>query len=445
MQGTSRMEELAEEVIVDILNKAELTAKELMQATLVCHHFKDACESGPLVLRNVSISSRGKADSFREFLSRVQAVLSLEVSWAPRDEHTAADSNERLLSLVRTPSVHGHLTQLSLCFPVRQYNVWGLEKLSRALSGVSTLHSLTLSCGDFMGLETELDVDHLPEQAVGPFASLSNLTVRFRANRGLIDLLQYFPAVSTVDLDAGLGDHIWSHNDILIRSDALQHVRLRSMRVGLSAKNLRSVVFHGASLAFVEDCDIDVLNVIHGCPGFYRKDLRIEVLGGSRVTVERLLIGKEEGQLEHVEFIGNIRARCLEVRAPLASSSMFYDSMTALVQCSKTIKFGTEAFGEVGAISGLRNSFLSTEPLIVENMEIHVGPISARLLTFYEELARRAEGRRLVFINHNSKDLGGASEARCSTLSPLVECQKCQSRSGNEVPGSSGTRLCPCE
>ena len=411
-----------------------------MQATLVCHHFKDACESGPLVLRNVSISSRGKADSFREFLSRVQAVLSLEVTWAPRDEQ-AADSNERLLSLVSLPSVQGHLTQLSLSFSYGQYDVWGLEKLSRALSGVSTLHSLTLSCSHFTGLETELDLDHLPEQAVGPFASLSNLTVRVGFNRGLIDLLQYFPAVSTVDLDAG--DHHGSHNDILIRSDALQHVRLRSMRVGLSAKNLRSVVFHGASLAFVEDCDIDVLNVIHGCPGFYRKDLRIEVLGGSRVTVERLLIGKEEGQLEHVEFIGNIRARCLEVRATLASSSMFYDSMTALVQCSKTIKFGTEAFGEVGAISGLRNSFLSTEPLIVENMEIHVGPISARLLTFYEELARRAEGRRLVFINHNSKDLG--REGRCSTLSPLVECQKCQSRSGNEVPGSSGTRLCPCE
>src|SRR3569833_1428783 len=116
------MDELDGGVIVEILNRVELTPKQLMRAMLTCQRFKEACERGPLDLRKIAISSCENADS----------------------------------------------------------------------------------CRDFMGLETELDVHHLPEQAVGPFASLSSLTVCLGANRGLIDVLQYFPAVTKLDLDAGV-------------------------------------------------------------------------------------------------------------------------------------------------------------------------------------------------------------------------------------------------
>ena len=436
------MDELDGGVIVEILNRVELTPKQLMRAMLTCQRFKEACERGPLDLRKITISSCEKADSFRDFLKRVQAVVSLEVSWALDD----AD-HERLLSMVRTPSVQRHITKLSLSFQHGQYNVWCLETLSRALSGVNSLRSLTLSCRDFMGLETELDVHHLPEQAVGPFASLSSLTVCLGANRGLIDVLQYFPAVTKLDLDAGVEDHIWCHFDILVRSDVLQYVRLRSLRVALMARNLHSMDFHGGALAIGGfHCDIDVLNVIHD--GRPESELSIEAFGGSRVAVDQLLIGKEQGRIRQLVLKGDIRARCLELRAPLSSRKPFPASLKALVGCGKTIRFGTEAFASVGVIPALRENLSSfARPPFVEKMEVHVGPHVARLWTVYEELAKLAEGKSwsLIFVEHRSQDqLGGLSEAQSSLLSPLLVCSECQSRCGMKSGGSPGTKLCPC-
>src|SRR3569833_3285285 len=100
------MDELDGGVIVEILNRVELTPKQLMRAMLTWQRFKEACERGPLELRKITISSCEKADSFRDFLKRVQAVVSLEVSRTHNNE-----DHERLLSMVRTPSVQRHKTK----------------------------------------------------------------------------------------------------------------------------------------------------------------------------------------------------------------------------------------------------------------------------------------------------------------------------------------------